>query len=127
MKTYYYKVIHGFGSDDYISITADELPRAAKAQVTGQVVFFKEGSIGGNLIQKIVPDFGRMLGLNRGYKLSGEDYKLLSEEVTNNAFTLLEDTKLSITGGSRGELSGPTNSLIGVVTKKLTGKNKNND
>lgn len=73
----YFKVRIGFGHDEYISIREHELQKAFKAQVMGGVVIFEGGSVAGNNIISITPDFNRELGLNRDYKLSGEDYRCL--------------------------------------------------
>lgn len=115
----YYKVIYGFGPDDYIGITADELRKAMRAQVTGEIAFFREGSRAGNTIQSIVPDWGKMLGFNRGYKLTSEDYAQIGHRRLNEVVELLESTKMALSGGPQNTI-GPGKAEIGDITKSLT-------
>jgi hypothetical protein len=91
----HFKVKIGFGKDDYISITEAELATAVRAQITGKVALFEEGSISGNNIIAITPDYNRALGYNRDYQLEGEDYKILGNRV-NEYRELLENTKIQV-------------------------------
>lgn len=73
----YFKVKTGYGADDFLSITEDELPTALRAQIGGKVAVFAEGTIGGNHIMSITPDYNRVLGFARSYRLTPEDYEIL--------------------------------------------------
>ncbi len=70
----YYKIVYGFNPDDYLPITVDELPKAIALFVekTGRGVF-EEGVIRGQDIMRIVPDWHRARGWNKGYKMTPDD------------------------------------------------------
>lgn len=116
----YFKVKIGFGADDFISITPDELPRALKAQASGQVALFKEGSVAGNQIISVLPDWNRVMGYHRDYKLTGEDYEHIGGERVEEARNLLENAKLTLSGASSDRIEGPAQKMIGDITKSLT-------
>ena len=68
----YFIVRFGYNESESISVDETELIKALKIQGNGQVGLFKEGSISGNHIISITPDFNRAMGYNRGYKLTSE-------------------------------------------------------
>lgn len=70
----YFKVIRGFGNDDFIPIDEDELEKAIYAQISEQKVFFKNGSVNGAHISAIMPDFHREMGWSYGWKITAEDH-----------------------------------------------------
>lgn len=109
MQPLYYKVKIAFGDDEYISITAAELPRAIKAQVNGGIAVFSEGSVSGNNIISITPDWGRVLGRTRGYKLDGEDYAKIPMSLVGEASLAIENAKTEVLGSSKPShlLDGP--------------------
>lgn len=61
--------------DENISIDETELARALYAQITGKVAILKNGSVSGNNIFSITPDYHKAMGYNEGYKLTPEDHK----------------------------------------------------
>lgn len=121
----HYRVQTGFGTDDFIEIDETELETCIRAQVTGKVAITKSGTITGSIIQKIVPDWNKVMGYQRLYKLQGEDYKLLGRKVINEYRIALEDSTRRVQG------LPPVNRLKGSSeeVKKLADQmniNKNN-
>lgn len=88
--TRYFKVKTGYGKDDFISIDETELPRALRAQITGKIAMLAEGTVAGNHIMSITPDYNRVMGYNRDYQLTGEDYAHIGREITEEHRRLIE-------------------------------------
>lgn len=93
MKNYYFKVQKGYHADDYISIDSSELPKAMRAQVTGKIAIFNNGTVSGNHIISITPDYNRIMGWKRDYHLTGEDYEHIGSATVNACRDLLENAK----------------------------------
>lgn len=105
----HFKVKIGFGKDDFISITEKELGVAIRAQITGKVAVFNEGTVSGNNIIAITPDYHRLLGFNHDYVLEGEDMKRIGKSKINEFRELFENTKTQV----NEQLSGNTTKRIG--------------
>lgn len=73
MNMKYFRVKYGYGKNDFHSITEDELPKAVKAHGNGGVAVFSSGTVSGNNIIAITPDYHRLMGYNPEYELTGED------------------------------------------------------
>ena len=115
----YYKVKIGYEKDDFLSIEETELPKAFKAQVTGQVAIFKEGSVGGNHIISIMPDWNRIMGYKRDYKLVGEDYDHIGDHRIDLARKTLENAKTIALGGSETKVIDQSNPLVQKLTEGM--------
>lgn len=89
----YYRVKYGFDKDDFYSIDETELKKAIVAQTQGSIFICNEGTISGNNIVSIMPDYNRVLGLNRDYQLTGEDYDLLGAQAVKDHRNFLQQAK----------------------------------
>lgn len=89
----YYRIKFGYGKEEFYSITEDELPKALRAQMEGSIFMGEEGTIAGNNIMAIMPDYNRILGLNRDYTMIGEDYDELPPRTKHEHMAYLEETK----------------------------------
>lgn len=108
----YFKVKIGFGKDDFISIDETELERALVAHGTGKVAVFKEGSVSGNNIISVLPDWNKEMGWNRDYQLTGEDYEYIGSGKQREYTELLENKKNEVLGIKKPiEITGGGNLL----------------
>ena len=73
MKKLYFKAEHGYDAEDFLPIEAEELEKAIYTHMTGGKAAFLAGSISGNIITVVKPDYHRAMGWNRGYKLGPDD------------------------------------------------------
>ena len=71
----YYKVKLGYNEDDYISVSETELPKAITLflEGTGRGLF-DDGAIRGQDIMRIRPDWHKLRGWNRSWKMQDSDY-----------------------------------------------------
>lgn len=99
----YYRIKTGYGKDDFISVDETELATAIRAQITGRVGVFNEGTVSGNHIMSIVPDLQRAAGYHRDYQLNGEDYERLGNIDTEHR-KLFGETKDSVVA----QIAGPS-------------------
>jgi len=119
----YFKVIFGIGIDDFISIDEEELRLAMVAQINGKIAVLKEGTVAGNNIRMILPDYNREMGYNRDYKLTGEDYAHIGNR--SESLRIIEKTRDEIGGKSKiGILNN--NKMIEDLTNKLKASNVDN-
>lgn len=87
---YYFKVKIGFDKNDVIKIDETELAMAIRAQIGGKVAVFKGGTVAGNNIISILPDYNRELGLNSTYQLTDEDFRELGKKRVEEYRMLVE-------------------------------------
>ena len=101
----YFKIQKGFGIDDYITIDETEVAMARRAMITGKIADLKGGMVSGKIIQSITPDWNKIMGWNRDYKLTGEDYEQIGEKTVNEYRNYLEEVKIAVenqlTGGNK--------------------------
>lgn len=79
MKNLYYKVVFGFDAEDYVPISAEELEKAMWAHMRGKNVAFEQGSVSGERIVAVQPDYHTAMGWNRGYTLGADDFEELAQ------------------------------------------------
>lgn len=110
----YFRIKTGYGADDFISADETEVRSAINAQITGKVAVCREGTISGNHIISITPDYNRLMGFNRDYALKGEDYDAISktEQIAHQHF--LEDTRNNLLG-----IKSPERKEISAGVKQL--------
>lgn len=96
----YFKVKFGYNADDFILIDEEEVSKAFRAQVNGTVAIFKEGSVSGKSIITVTPDINKIMGWNRTYQPTAEDYGEIPEKIMNEHKEFLTNTMLQITGGA---------------------------
>lgn len=108
----YFKLIKGFGVEDFIQIDETELEKAYYCFLEKKDAVYSGGAIRGADIQAVLPDYHRAMGWNRGYKLEADDYaELGSKGVDRNHMALLADTKEKV------------NYLIRTKQQNLIGQN----
>lgn len=124
-KTRYYRVKTGYGADEFISITEAELQKAVRAQVNGGIVIFEGGSVAGNAIMTITPDYNKAMGFKSDYKLTGEDFdRLGGDAVKSHRDALLiasSRARVARTAGSiEHRLDNGQDKIVDSLTKNLT-------
>lgn len=92
----YFRIKYGYDKDEFISIDETELGMAVRAHISGKKGLFKEGSVSGDKIVAIVPDFQRAMGWKRDYQLTGEDYDEIGSKTQREYQNLLEETKYQV-------------------------------
>jgi len=91
---YYYKITHGFNSEDYIEIDENEVEKAYGAFLQKKDAIFSGGAIKAGMIQTIKPNYHKTMGWNRGYKLEALDYEELAQkEIDRRMEHFLSDCK----------------------------------
>lgn len=142
----YYKIVYGFNEYDYLSITSEELHKAQVVAIEGGKAIFEEGFYNnrGNDVMRIVPDWHRARGWNKGYKMTPLDYEDIENLVEPYRKTLSNGKLLAefIIKENRKELlskpaseafkeikllQGVEQKWISEETKKLADKFKHND
>lgn len=87
----YYRVKTGYGKNDFISIDETELVKAVNAQVTGKIALLKEGTVAGNNIMQIIPDYNRVAGYYPDYVMTGDDFSMLPSGTKGEHMLALEN------------------------------------
>ncbi len=90
----YFKIIRGYGAEDYLTIEESELEKAYYCFLEKKDSIFSGGAIKGSQILAIQPDHHFTMGWNRGYKLGPEDYEeLRNKGVDKESQYLLSNAK----------------------------------
>jgi hypothetical protein len=130
----YYKLITGFNVEDYIEIDETELEKAEACFLQKKDGVFSGGAIRGSKIEMIKPDYHRMMGWNRGYKLGLLDYDELSSkgldkacqkqlaEAKDKVLYLIETDQLHLIGKPLPKLENNETGKIdtSALVKKMT-------
>jgi hypothetical protein len=90
----YFKLIRGYGPEDYIGIDDTELEKAQYCFLEKVDSIFSGGAIRGAEIKAIQEDYHRTMGWNRGYKLGAADFEELADKgIDRGMRDLLLETK----------------------------------
>lgn len=116
----YYRIKYGYGKDEFYSVDETELPKAIRAQINGTVAIFNEGTIAGNSIMAIMPDFNRAMGYNRDYQLTGEDYAEIGQKRQEEHRLFLENAKMVIAGKTPTEKPKQISDAVKQIARKAT-------
>ena len=113
----YFKVTHGYGTEDVIYIDSQQdLERAIYAFVTGKSARIGGNFIKGSEIKHIKEDWNRTMGYAKGYRLQGEDwdeirrkgvetlYKGYIAEISDEVERLTKGGQIALIGQNREEL-----------------------
>jgi len=125
MSSKYFKVVYGFDEDEYIAIDDSELKKAIYAHLTGKKVAFKEGSVSGDKIIVIRPDWNKAMGWNVGYKPTPEEMGEIDATVGKKYLGIVAHAKDEVEGyiksGQLEKLNTPLlESSTKIHTKGLT-------
>lgn len=93
----YFKAIYGYDSENYVELNETELDKAIYLHLTAKKGLLTGGSISGDRVIAVQPDFHRAMGWNRGYSLGPDDYAELNGKGIYKSYNiLLEDTKARV-------------------------------
>lgn len=124
----FYKIVYGFNEDDYLSITSDELHKAQVIAIEGGKAIFEDGFYNnrGNDVMRIIPDWHRVRGWNKGYKMTVLDHEDIKSLIEPYRKTLANSKLLAeyiIRNNKRELLSLPASEAFKQV-KELQSPNK---
>ena len=107
----YYKIIRGYGAEEYIVIDETELEKAYYAFLTKKDGLYSGGAIRGSEIIAIQPDWHRAMGWNRGYSPLAEDWGEIRErgvdrECRNLIEAAKEEVQMALSTGRNDEVAG---------------------
>ena len=123
-KKRYFKVIHGYGTEDYIEIdTVQDLEKAIFAMRTGSTVRLGDNIIKGTEIKMIKEDWNRTMGYARGYKLEPEDWTEIESRGVRKLYSgyihEVGNTVQELTSSGRVKLIGTDRKELPEITKQL--------
>ena len=84
MKKMYFKIQVGYDQSQYIEINEDELEKAYYCFLHKKDSLFSGGAVKGENILYILPDYHRIMGWNKGWKLTIDDEIELKEKKISN-------------------------------------------
>ena len=71
----YFRIKFGYGKNDFFSVPETDVAKAMYAMSRGTIFSCEEGTVAGKSIISIMPDYNRLLGVNREYDLQQEDLR----------------------------------------------------
>ena len=120
--TPYFKVKIGYGIEDFISISKDELEKATYAFITNDKVVFQNGVTTGKAIMAIVPDYHKTMGWNYGHKMEDLGFAEVKSKVGDlvKYISLAKDNVQAYINAGTPELIGskPLELRAGSTTKE---------
>jgi len=91
----YFKIVYGYNQDDYIEIIGDELTKAVALFLEGSGKgVFENGMVRGQDILRIIPNWNKEFGYNKGYKMTPDDYGSIPkqlEQAYSKAYEIAKD------------------------------------
>jgi len=86
-----FRVKTGFGTNDFLRIGKEDLEKAIRAQGSGKVFICNEGTVSGNHILSITPDWNHFLGLNTDARLEALDFKKIEDVRAQYSLAIQEE------------------------------------
>lgn len=81
-KPCYFRVQYGYGNDEYVTITQEELPKAIAVFVGfGERAVFQNGAVRGKDIIRIIPDWHTHFGWNKTHKMDQYDWNMIPDSL----------------------------------------------
>ena len=121
MSSRYFKVVYGFDEDEFLPIEENELKRAIYAHLTGKKAAFQSGSVSGDKIIVVKPDWNKAMGWNAGYKPMPEEMGEIEATVGKKYLGIVAQAKQEVEGYIRsGQLDKLNTPLIENPAKKHT-------
>ena len=121
MSSRFFKVQYGYGANEYIPIDETELKRAIYAHLTGKKVALENGSVSGDKIIVIAPDWNKAMGWNAGYKPTPEELGEVENEVGKLYQGVIAEAKSEVSAyiqnGELEKLNAPTNYQLRTNTQ----------
>ena len=93
----YFKVKIGYEPDDVVFIDESEYGMALKAQISGKIAVFKEGTtIGGNSIISISPDYLKMTGYELDDVTNIKEFQDQKKKCIEDVREFLQKSKIEV-------------------------------
>lgn len=124
-----FKIVYGYGEDDYITISGNELHKAIALfmEKNGRAVF-ENGAIRGQDIMRIEPDWHAVKNWNKSWKMTPDDYediKPLEADYRETRKKAEDIAKFAINNNQRFLLSIPATEAYSKIPQiKQTEENK---
>lgn len=126
----YFKIIRGYGAEDYIEIDQSELEKAYGSFLLKKDGIYSGGAVKGSEILAIQPDYHRTMGWNRGYKMTDLDYAEIKDsgigqELKDALGNMKEKVTYLIESGNKDAIGLPRSKELFALpgeTRRFCGK-----